>query len=1264
MLRTRAALVVGACASTIPLLVGSLPTSQATPTSSRHLQRLLQGADSGDFPGAEVPLGDADRTGPRLAALPSAKAAVAALGQGIQVSSYTSYGTPLSLLRQHGYLATGRTGSPAQIARTYLREHAAIWGLSAADVDGLQLVQNAPLSQSATAWSVSFNQKVHGLLVSQDGYVVVGLVKDASGGRIAGVTSSLVPTAVLGTLASVTPRLTVQQAVLAAAKDAGISTLNASDLTLQPKVSAAGFHQVVAKGLHQLQLARLRVLPTTDRGARLVWETDIQDVAGGRALATMSYVDAQLGTVLLRRDAVNTLAEGTGTQASSAASTTPGFFQGSYTPKACSPKVLLTGVAPGDQTLVASAAAASTPSDDITLRIYRNGTQVAQFDTLSSPEGGTVSWHPAITAADKVYAAVCPFDTSVAGGSYVGNYVSTDQSVPAVNLPGPLTDGTLLGPATWQAFASNPQLARDGVVSVDDRYKVCSGTGGATKAVGQSLTGCNYVYGTVGGKDGSQDFPSRLPYDADGVTGVASNSTVGNNAITTNAQLSSSLTPGAPFAPPNGGGTRDYGYAPLDTFTDQWHTAKCNPAALLTPPSANVNAAIINLFVGHNRIHDFAYRLGLTETRGALQISNFGKSGTDVAENDPELGNAQNAAATNNAFAVTNQATGPAAGVGLTGRDNANQITLQDGVPGITNQYLFQPIVGFYAPCTDGDLDASVFLHEYTHAVSNRLIAGPATGLSGQQGGSMGESWSDLDAIEYLNEFGLAGLRGEDPYALGAYATGDPKVGIRDYNLAPSRNPLNYSDFGFDTTGPEVHADGEVWNAVQMTVREALINKYNATYPYTNKALQLSCALGRTRTGTQGPTWNHCPGNRRYITYMYDAMINQANGAPSMVDMRDAELISVMMRDPKDYNTVYEAFASRGLGLGASSKSSDDLEPVPSFASNTAGHNAHVTFALKDAVTGKPVKGSVFVGMYTARCRPIATTLGGAKLDAKADVLQGSYALTVQAKGYGIQRFNVSYRPGTATTTLKLLANVASSASAPSVSGNGGALRVGRIIDDSEATNGAFAGFPVAGRAVTVEFANGKRTFQKLAFSSLHHPAAALPEGGGNEIEGRLLGIRAFDVQASGDHGKTWTTVYRSPADFFPANHPRATAPDLLLRTVSLPKPVTADAVRLVVRSNTCTGGPDFNHEQEDDPTNPSDCRSTATNTTQVTITEFEVFQAASTTGAVVIQPGKGTSSGGHLAATGGRQGLAVSGLGLLGLVSAGWVVRRRLTPS
>ena len=46
--------------------------------------------------------------------------------------------------------------------------------------------------------------------------------------------------------------------------------------------------------------------------------------------------------------------------------------------------------------------------------------------------------------------------------------------------------------------------------------------------------------------------------------------------------------------------------------------------------------------------------------------------------------------------------------------------------------YLWQPIAGaFYAPCVDGDFDMSVIGHEYTHAITNRMIGGPNAGLSG-----------------------------------------------------------------------------------------------------------------------------------------------------------------------------------------------------------------------------------------------------------------------------------------------------------------------------------------------------------------------------------------------------------------------------------------------------------------------------------------------------------------------------------------------------
>jgi hypothetical protein len=1182
------ALVVAAFAA------AGLPSEAAPPVVANT--RGLAGPDSGDFPGAQVALGDADRRGPVLSPLASARAHLRTMGKGLEVS-WTQYGTPLNLSRDHAFLATGLRGTPEQVARVYLAQHSALWGLTPADVGELRTIIAEPLPESTDAWTVSFNQVVDGLMVSQDGYVTVGVKAVGSTKSVAIVTSSLVPSALLRPLPTTVPAISLQKAVVAAAKDAGVKGLRVADLKVG-KLDTAGFRLVTARGLHQPQRGRVRVLPTTARGARLVWEVDVLDVTGTNALATMSYVDAATGDVLLRRDAVDTLAEGTaGNPAYRSVGSvggTPDLFQGTYTATKCSDAIALSGVTAGDLSL-AIWAAVPVPANDIVIKVFRNGQAVTTIDTLFSPEAGTVDFKPAISAKDKVTAKVCPYDGAQAGPTqFVGGYASSAQSSatpPLPSIPGPVAAGSELGPATWRAFGSNPQLARDGVVSKDDRYLACSGAvNPVDNPLSKDLHSCQFVW-----NDGS-----RLPYDINPVTGTPTFTTLGNNALTTNAQGSTSLTPGAPVLPPVSP-LRDY--AP--PFTDAWHMSLCDPVSLLPPSQANIDAANVNLFVGHNRVHDFSYRLGLTETRGALQLSNYGKSGPEVAEGDPELGNAQNGALQG--------------GEGL-GRDNANQITLQDGVPGITNQYLFQPVIGFASPCTDGDLDSAVFLHEYTHATSNRLIAGPATGLSGQQGGSMGESWSDLTAIEYMNAFGLAGTRGEHPYSMGAYVTGNSFRGIRDFNMLPENNPLNYSDFGFDSTGPEVHADGEIWNAVQMTVRQALIKRYDKRFPYKNRELQMVCAVGRYPNGAKAPAWNKCPGNRRYITYQYDAMILQANGAPSMVDMKNAELAAVLMRDKSDYDTVAEAFAKRGLGKGSESRGSDDVHPTPSFASPVASHNGKVTFVLQDARTGKPVHGSVFVGAFSARCQPIATTLGGDEPKATQPILKGDYRVTVQAKGYGIQRFPLKVKPGAQKVVLKLRQNVASAAWGSGVRGNAGALRLGRVIDDTETTNGAFDGQPVAGRQITVTFGTGMTTFDRFAVSSLHHPAEDLGEGG-TEIEGRLLGVRAFDLQVSRDGGSTWSTFYRSSDDFFPGMRPRAVAPDLLLRSIKLKKPVTGNAVRMVIRSNICTGGRDFNYEQERDLSTPSDCRVSdpattdpmtgemVDNTDKVTVTELQIFR-------------------------------------------------------
>ena len=66
----------------------------------------------------------------------------------------------------------------------------------------------------------------------------------------------------------------------------------------------------------------------------------------------------------------------------------------------------------------------------------------------------------------------------------------------------------------------------------------------------------------------------------------------------------------------------------------------------------------------------------------------------------------------------------------------------------------------------------TVIGHEYTHAISNRMVAGPDAGLSGAQAGAMGESWSDLmAAMEYLAETASRRSADENPFAVGPYVT-------------------------------------------------------------------------------------------------------------------------------------------------------------------------------------------------------------------------------------------------------------------------------------------------------------------------------------------------------------------------------------------------------------------------------------------------------------------------------------------------------------
>ena len=94
---------------------------------------------------------------------------------------------------------------------------------------------------------------------------------------------------------------------------------------------------------------------------------------------------------------------------------------------------------------------------------------------------------------------------------------------------------------------------------------------------------------------------------------------------------------------------------------------------------------------------------------------------------------------------------------------------------------------------------------------------------------------------------------------------------------------------------------------------------------------------------------------------------------------------------------------------------------------------------------------------------------------------------------------------------------------------------------------------------------------------------------------GRFTALRQFEIwscnalfgDCSTDAG--YNRVYASAANAFPSDAPRPVAPTLILREFTF-SPIQATHLRLVVKHSQCTGGPDFQGEQDADPANATDC--------------------------------------------------------------------------
>jgi hypothetical protein len=679
------------------------------------------------------------------------------------------------------------------------------------------------------------------------------------------------------------------------------------------------------------------------------------------------------------------------------------------------------------------------------------------------------------------------------------------------------------------------------------------------------------------------DSASPLAWDVDPtLSGTASTQTTrGNNEYAADATLNAT---GAGFnfdgfATPSP--SREYTYP----WTNQWFTSKCDPAAFDSAQRVDIDAAAANLLAMHNRMHNFAYHLGFTENAFNLQADNFGNGGL---AGDPEHGNVQSGARVTSALI----------------RDNANQATPADGQPPTTNMFLWQSIAGsFYAPCVDGDYDMSVIGHEYTHAISNRMVAGPDNRLTGFQAGAMGESWSDLDALEYLDSSGLV-PPGQSPFVEGQYVTGNSTIGIRDYAL--NKNPLNYSDLGFDLTGPEVHADGEIWNGTQVELRQAFIDRYGLG----SKALRASCDTGKTDVTS-------CPGSRRWIQLIYDAWLLMANGDVSMLDARNAMLAADQMRfGGADLALMWNVFAHRGMGEGASSNTNSDDQAVPSFASPMAA-NGTVRFQAVDGHGNAVSNAQFFVGDYQDRAVPVADSDASTPLADSAMLTPGDYHLVFQAPGHGMKRLTVHMSAGSKLTVRTTLpTNLASAASGATATGDGVDLPL--LIDDDESTTWGVLGDaaqPVAGKQVTVKLAGqGAQLVRRIQISAMLRPASPTDPGGDTAAENRFTALRAFKVLACTasatvdcSQASDYRTVFTSAKDAFPTQIPRPVAPNLIMRSFNIPSTM-ATHLRFQVVSSQCTGNPAYAGQQTNDPNVPTDCTTGSPNSGRVHAAEFQAF--------------------------------------------------------